>query len=52
MQHDNIKKLEEEIKKLDEKKEEAIKNEAYEEAGEVKKQQTKKKEKLAKLMHD
>ena len=49
---DNIKKLEEEIKKLDEKKEEAIKNEAYEEAGEVKKQQTKKKEKLAKLMHD
>lgn len=29
-----------------------LKNEAYEEAGEVKKQQTKKKEKLAKLMHD
>lgn len=48
---DNIKKLEEEIKKLDEKKEEAIKNEAYEEAGEVKNSRQRK-EKLAKLMHD
>lgn len=46
---DGIKKLEEEIKALDEKKEEAIKREAYEEAGEIKKQQTRKKEKLQKM---
>ena len=46
---DNIKKLEEEIKKLDEKKEEAIKNEAYEEAGEVKNSRQRKKKNLQNL---
>ena len=46
---DGIKKIEEEIKQLDEKKEEAIKTEAYEEAGEIKKKQVRKKERLEKL---
>ena len=45
----NIKKLEEDIKKLDEEKEEAIKSEAYEEAGEVKKKQIRMSERLEKL---
>lgn len=49
---DGIKKLEEEIKKLDEKKEEAIKNEAFEEAGEIKKKQIRRKDKLAKMIKD
>ena len=47
---ESIKKIEEEIKKLDEKKEDAIKNEAYEEAGEIKKLQNKKRQKLDKQM--
>lgn len=46
---EKIKKIEEDIKKLDEEKEEAIKHEAYEEAGEVKKKQLKMKENLDKL---
>lgn len=49
---DSVKKLEDEIKKMDAKKEEAIKNEAYEEAGEIKRQQTKKREKLDKLVNE
>lgn len=46
---DSIKKTEEEIKQLEEQKEEAIKREAYEEAGEIKKKQLRKKDKLEKL---
>lgn len=46
---EGIRKLEDEIRELDEKKEEAIKQEAYEEAGEIKKEQTKKREKLQKM---
>lgn len=46
---EGIKKTEEEIKVLEEQKEEAIKREAYEEAGEIKKKQLRKKEKLEKL---
>lgn len=46
---DNVKKAEEEIKSLEVQKEEAIKKEAYEEAGEIKKKQTRKKERLEKL---
>ena len=46
---DNVKKAEEEIKFLEVQKEEAIKKEAYEEAGEIKKKQTRKKERLEKL---
>jgi len=49
---DSIKKIEEEIKNLEEKKEEAIKNEAYEEAGEIKRLQSKKRQKLDKQMED
>ena len=46
---DGIKALEEEIKELDTQKEEAIKREAYEEAGDIKKQQQKKRDKLQKM---
>ena len=45
-----IKKLEEEIKELDSQKEDAIKTEAYEIAGEIKKKQLKKQDKLNKLL--
>ncbi|MBO5229080.1 MAG: ATP-dependent Clp protease ATP-binding subunit, partial [Lachnospiraceae bacterium] len=44
-----IKKTEEELKELEKQKEEAIKAEAYEEAGAIKKKQLRKKEKLEKL---
>ncbi|NLK75987.1 MAG: ATP-dependent Clp protease ATP-binding subunit [Clostridiales bacterium] len=44
----DIKKLEDEIKVLEEEKEKAIKNEAYEKAGEIKKRQEEIKEELAK----
>ncbi|MGN0160647.1 MAG: ATP-dependent Clp protease ATP-binding subunit [Lachnospiraceae bacterium] len=47
---ENIKKVEREIEALSAAKEEAIKNEAYELAGEIKKKQQKKKERLEKLM--
>lgn len=46
---DGIKALEEEIRELDTQKEEAIKREAYEEAGDIKKQQQKKRDKLQKM---
>lgn len=46
---EEIKLLEEDIKKLEVQKEEAIKTEAYEKAGEIKKKQVKKQEKIAKL---
>ena len=46
---DGIKKAEEEIKALEAEKEEAIKSEAYEEAGEIKKKQLRKKERIEKL---
>ena len=46
---DEIKKLEEDIEKLEQEKENAIKNEAYEKAGEIKAKRLKKEEKLAKL---
>lgn len=46
---EGIKKAEEEIKALEEQKEEAIKREAYEEAGEIKKKQLRRKDKLGKL---
>ena len=46
---DGIKKAEEEIKALEAEKEEAIKREAYEEAGEIKKKQLRKKERIEKL---
>ena len=46
---DGIKKAEEEIKTLEAEKEEAIKREAYEEAGEIKKKQLRKKERIEKL---
>lgn len=46
---EDIKTLEEEIKKLETQKEEAIRTEAYEKAGEIKKKQTKKREKIEKL---
>jgi ATP-dependent Clp protease ATP-binding subunit ClpC len=49
---DGIKKTEEEILKLEQEKEDAIKAEAYEEAGEIKKKQTKKKERLEKLKRE
>jgi ATP-dependent Clp protease ATP-binding subunit ClpC len=49
---EGIKKTEEEILKLEQEKEEAIKAEAYEEAGEIKKKQTKKKERLEKLKRE
>ena len=44
-----IKKTEEELKELEKQKEEAIKREAYEEAGAIKKKQIRKKERLGKL---
>ena len=44
-----IKETEEEIVALEKEKEEAVKAEAYEEAGEIKKRQEKKREKIAKL---
>lgn len=44
-----IKKTEEELKELEKQKEEAIKAEAYEEAGAIKKKQLRKKERLEKL---
>lgn len=46
---EEIVKIEEEIEKLSKEKENAIKAEAYEKAGEIKKKQIKKKEKLEKL---
>ena len=46
---EEIKKLEAEIKKLEDQKEEAIKAEAYEKAGEIKKKQQKKQEKIEKI---
>ena len=46
---DGIKKAEEEIKTLEAEKEEAIRREAYEEAGEIKKKQLRKKERIEKL---
>ena len=46
---EEIKALEEDIKKLERQKEEAIKAEAYEKAGEIKKKQTKKQEKIEKI---
>lgn len=49
MMPEGIKKLEEEIKTLDLEKEEAIKSEAYEKAGEIKLKQAKKEDKLKKL---
>ena len=49
---DIIRKLEEEIESLSKAKEEAIINEAFEEAGEIKKQQKKKKDKLDKVIRD
>ncbi len=47
---ENIKKLEKEIEDMNGKKEEAIKNEAYELAGEIKRKQQKKRERLEKLL--
>jgi len=44
-----IRELEADVKELEKKKEEAIKAEAYEEAGEIKKKQERKREKIAKL---
>ena len=44
-----IRELEEEIRALEKEKEEAIKSEAYEQAGELKKKQEKKREKIRKL---
>lgn len=49
---DSIKKIEKEIEQLNEKKEEAIKNEAYEAAGEIKRKQQRKKDRLEKLMNE
>jgi ATP-dependent Clp protease ATP-binding subunit ClpC len=49
---EGIKKTEAEILKLEQEKEDAIKAEAYEEAGEIKKKQTKKKERLEKLKRE
>lgn len=49
---DNIKKIENEIEKMNIQKEEAIKNEAYEEAGEIKRKQLKKQERLDKLINE
>lgn len=46
---ETIKKLEEQIEKLEEDKETAIKNEAYEKAGDIKRKQAEKREKLEKL---
>ena len=46
---EEIKALEEEIKKLERQKEEAIKAEAYEKAGDIKKKQTKKRERIEKI---
>lgn len=47
---DNIKKLEKDIEDMNDRKEEAIKNEAYELAGEIKRKQQKKKERLEELL--
>ena len=47
-----IKEYEKQIDKLEEDKEEAIRSEAYEKAGEIKKKQEKIKEKIAKTMED
>lgn len=47
---ENIKKLEKEIEDMNGRKEEAIKNEAYELAGEIKRKQQKKRERLEKLL--
>ena len=44
-----VKELEAEIRELEKAKEEAIRSEAYEEAGEIKKKQEKKREKIGKL---
>lgn len=52
MEPEDIKKLETEIKALDGPKEEAIKAEAYEKAGEIKKKQNRKRQKLEKLRTD
>ena len=46
---DEIKTLEAQIEQLTKDKEEAIKSEAYEQAGEIKKKQLKKKEQLEKM---
>lgn len=46
---EEIKKLEEDIRRLDSQKEEAIKTEAYEKAGEIKKKQEKKRERIEKI---
>ena len=46
---DEITKLEEQLNKLENEKEEAVKSEAFEEAGEIKKKQARKKAKLEKL---
>ena len=46
---EEIKALEEDIRKLEQQKEAAIKAEAYEKAGEIKKKQTKKQEKIEKI---
>ena len=49
---ESVKKLEEEIHQLETAKEEAIKSEAYEQAGEIKKKQSKKQDKLRKMKED
>lgn len=49
---EELKKLEADIKELDRIKEEAIKREAYEEAGEVKKKQQRKKQKIEKIRRE
>lgn len=46
---EEIKALEEDIKRLERQKEEAIKAEAYEKAGDIKKKQTKKRERIEKI---
>ncbi len=46
---EEIGRLEEEIKKLEQQKEAAIKSEAYEKAGEIKKKQTKRREKIERI---
>ena len=49
---ENIRKVEKEIEQLNVKKEEAIKNEAYELAGEIKRKQQRKKDRLEKLIKE
>ena len=48
---EKIKKLEEQIDALEEEKEEAIKTEAYEKAGEIKKKQQKLREKITQIQN-